>query len=205
MSWETLTPLSAPRAAPMLSAQVRVLKNGQTKVNMFLSTFLVDEMGGGAAVTVQAGTDADAGKLRLVFGEGPFSVKDVMRFARLSIPVPAGVEARDTPTAPCRIIAKDVKARELVIELPLEAWRPPVPVQRPAAPAAGSNGSGPPSPARPLDPVDYLRTKGHKVEPLAAGRLQVDGTVMTRGQVLSLINSHRAKADLDPLPHAAVA
>jgi len=215
MSWEALAPLPPAKDKVVVSAQVMKPATAPVRIHMFFAPWLIDEMGGGEKVDVLAGTGEHAGLVRLVFGSGPFSIKAHNGYRRFSIPAAPGAPDRSTISAPCEIISKDGKGRELIVALPLEQWKTPTAAEkagRPPAKSARPTPSPKPAPKTAATPQaapapkpgalsapDYLTRKGHDVEPLAGGRMLIDGDTYTATEVLALVNNHRSEAGLAPL------
>lgn len=217
MGWQVIAPASASTGAAMASVTVTESKTGKRKLNLFFSAFLMKDFGDPTAATVMLGTDGDEGKLRLEFGEGlAFKVSSAMRFFRCSIPAPDFVTVKAHGSLPCAILVNSGEAKELILELPRQAWaaarlagggaaKPSTAAAPTATPALEPKGAGGAwSPSNPLDAEVYLQAKGFKCSRIANGRMMVDGESLLPGQVLHLVNQSRAKSDLEPLDRQSV-
>lgn len=203
MSWTALQPIVRSTGQPMASARVTILASGEAKLWVCLTGMLHDELGGGEAVAVEAGSGEFAGQVRLTFREGaPFKLATFLKGGRrVALPSFEGVPGRAVNTQPCKLVSKG--KGELILALPLEAWaaeleerdrRPPPPAPPPPPRAAASPDGG----GR-LDMAEYLRGKGHKVSALAGERFSVDGETYTREAMLIRVNVVRKRASLPPL------
>lgn len=201
MSWTVLKPLSNSNARPLVSAQVKVLKNGTVKVIIYLSGTLYDEVGSPGTAQIMEGDGEFHGCVRMQFGEGPFAFTGFVHGGgRVQIPLVQGAPNRETRTQQCQIIEQSQDG--LTLRLPLAAW------DEEAAPRSGQRALPAPTPApsapvraddNRVDAIAYLKGKGHRIDQLNGGRMQIDGEVYTPDRVLARLNAHRRVADLPAL------
>lgn len=216
MSWTVLTPIAKSTGRPQVSAQIKVSKNDDAKIVIFFSQMLYEEMRNPVVAVVSEGAGDHTGCVLIVFLQADEATSEpTFAFAkgpggssRITIPMLTGAPHKATTGAGCSVLEKT--ADHLVLRLPLAAWEAEGrPAQRQlAAPTAPAPRPAPPVPLRGEDNrigvVAYLHSKGHKVEPLRNGRVQIDGEVHAPMQVLSKINSHRKQADLPPVDLGAL-
>lgn len=198
MAWTKIEPYETKKDAKTgVSASVLAPKRsgGPPVLRISLAAAQMSKIGKGASCVVEA--DGDLVRLswrdgdhRVVGGPGGAGRIDMPRFD----PVPREPAA----SFPCPIVEQTTA--HLVVQLPVAAWAAPR-VVRPAK-ARASAPPSPPAPAQPpgagdkIDPVAYLTKKGHRVEPLAGGRFQVDGDPYTAAAVVAKINVYRCREGL---------
>lgn len=199
MGWINLTPVTKKHSNAGATAYMRCGKN-HAFIYLYLGADLMKKFAYTGPCSVSAGTADELGMVRLL-GEktGLFAFSKMSRgSARIIIPAFDGLEQRDTEGAPC-VISK-VENGEIILMLPLEAWKPKTaPVK--AAPKAPSADT-PPRPAASLDIAIYLTKHGHEVKKLSNGTILVDGEVKTIPRVLAMVNTLRVKAMLPPVDAA---
>lgn len=204
MSWTVLKPVAASAGRPMVSAQVRVSLKGKATIVLFIAGTMHEEMASPDAMDVAVGSGEDAGCLRLEGSQGgAFRLASgIGGSRRVTLPLIEGVAAKQTVSAACAVLEPPANPNGggLVVRLPLAEWEASIVKPDHAALKASAHGLAPVRGAdNKVDALAYLQTKGHTVQTLAGGRLQIDGEVHTPPQVLAKVNVHRRKADLPEL------
>ena len=210
MSWTALSPTNKVTGRAMVTAYIRQWKRGNLSLILSLSQFVFDDLGAPERVSVDVGSDENAGKLKIIpDAEGPFKFSNALGGGkRLTLPVVPDAPQRPVGSAACKMtpqIDNDGRVEFIIIDLPIDQWRKPAataPVPAPAPPVADKVAAAPASAVLAdgkIDVIAYLTKKGHKVVRLAQGNFSVDGETWRPPEILALINGHRKQNALKPV------
>ncbi len=188
MSWTPLTPLKRSAAIHRATASIQALKHGGFKLTLFLTQMLHEEIGAPDRCEAMAGAGELEGQVRLVVkpdGDFVFS-KGIGGSRRISLPHFVGLPQAAFGSAPCRIVHQ--ASGELVLALPVQAWRSPV---------SGAPSVKPPPPQPVTGKVDLaedLARFGFTATPRPGDRFCIDGEVHPRARALIKLNLARRRA-----------
>lgn len=196
----------------LVTASIRELKSGQCTLILFLSSFIMKDLGNPETVNVQMGSGNFAGYVRITKGDTHKIVTAVRGGSRINLPVFEGIPAKKCAGEPCRI--NNNTGDELILQLPLAEWqKASAQIERakerittpPSKTIPDQRAQTIPDHQRKTDICDYLKNKGHKIARLANGtRFMLDGMTISAPDALAKINEYRRENDLAPFKAADV-
>ncbi len=202
MSWTNAPVFGTSNARPMISARLRQNKYGKTKLVLYISPFLLSDLGEPATLQVQIGGDEHAGCLRLSpdgehkLGGGPRGLKT------LTLPHFDGLPDAIADTEPCALV--ETGGGVVVLRLPLDAWQSAIDSRKRQALTVTARTPALPAPERKVDMALYLQSHGKKAMKLANG-WTLEGERVNADEVLELVNSFRRREGLKAISLADAA
>lgn len=205
MDWQDLDVIV--KTNPWAKAGVSVLKDGKPRLTITFSEPMFKDCGNPTRCDAQFAVRDGKALIRLAFkAAGKFEIAELEKGgARIrGIQVKEPVPARNRDVEPCEVEVKN--KQEAILILPLLEWQ--AQVANPAVNVSSAQGAraaeapkpqGRPSQAQPLDAAEYLKSKGIACRKLAGSWWDVDKERVPAMEVLTLVNTHRRKANLLPL------